>query len=414
MPKIQLGRSCSLLMALITIPAVASAASTGSAAGPSATEKTLSDELWGGWYSRINVLGFGVFQEPVESGLNPGNTLNIPSYQAELDIRPDLNLNVRRVELSAKPRFQFLWQKWQEGSRAGDDDTSVQFFFNEWFARFRLADELFASYGRENLQWGPSALLSPSNPFNKDNGRNNPKVEVPGLDYGRVIWLPSSAWTLSFIANTDEGRFRPLVEFQRSYALKADYTGTGKYVSFIASQREENGFSLGMFGGWNATDALLLYAEGSGSNQRATAADREDYEVLVGGAYTLEGGGTITLEYFYNNDGCDSDLIDLCLLTSEVDPDDLISEIDPDDILFRRNYLMLQYNDTKVWRDLNLSLRMIQDIDDGSNRAIGIFEYEVGDHAQVYLIANAFTGDRDTEFGSLLDYSVFTGVAYTF
>jgi hypothetical protein len=32
-------------------------------------------------------------------------------------------------------------------------------------ARLRLTECLFVSYGRENLQWGPSALFSPSNPF---------------------------------------------------------------------------------------------------------------------------------------------------------------------------------------------------------------------------------------------------------
>lgn len=37
---------------------------------------------------------------------------------------------------------------------------------------------------------------------------------------------------------------------------------------------------------------------------------------------------------------------------STIDRCFLMSEVDPDDVLFRRNYLMLQYVDTKVWRDL--------------------------------------------------------------
>jgi hypothetical protein len=46
---------------------------------------------------------------------------------------------------------------------------------------------LYLSYGRENLQWGPSYLFSPSNPFFHDNGRSNPKKEIPGMDFARLV-----------------------------------------------------------------------------------------------------------------------------------------------------------------------------------------------------------------------------------
>jgi hypothetical protein len=53
-------------------------------------------------------------------------------------------------------------------------------------------------------------------------------------------------------------------------------------------------------------------------------------------------------------------------------------------------------------------------LNDQSNRLIGIFEYEATDHTLLYVIANGFTGSRDSEFGSLLNYSFFVGAAYTF
>ena len=55
----------------------------------------------------------------------------------------------------------------------GDDtsESDTDAYINEWRLRFRVSDQFFLSLGRENLQWGPSLLLSPSNPFNSGNNR---------------------------------------------------------------------------------------------------------------------------------------------------------------------------------------------------------------------------------------------------
>jgi hypothetical protein len=411
--------------------------------------ETLSEELRRGFYSRINALAYGVYNELDDSSLNPGNVMEIPRRQAEFHFRPDFNLNFRRVELNLKPRFQYAWRDYDDGVRSGESENESQSYVNEWFFRFRLTDKFFAMYGRENLQWGPSQLLSPSNPFNPDNGRNNPRLEVEGLDYGRFIWVPSSSWTVSAIANTDEGRLQKndpfsqqTTPFRKSYALKLDYTGEDHYFSLIPSYREagdfqlssfggwslansirpdagniaraactpsissycgEEEYRLGFFGGWNASDALLLYAEGSGSDNDTNG--RDDYELLAGGAYTLQAGPTFTLEYFHNNNGCVLDRIDQCLVSGQADPRDL---------LMRRRYVMFQYLDTEIVNNLNLSLRLVHNLDDDSTRAIGIIEYEVGAHTQLYLMPNVFQGKQGSEFGSLLRYSVFVGAGYTF
>ena len=127
-----------------------------------------------------------------------------------------------------------------------------------------MRENLFLSYGRENLQWGPSFLFSPSNPFFQDNGRRNPYLEVPGMDFGRLVYIPASSWTLSFIANTDEGRnkINGPAPFDKTYALKVDYTGRENYGSMVLSHREDSDKnSLGFFGGWTVSDAVLLYGE---------------------------------------------------------------------------------------------------------------------------------------------------------
>jgi len=85
------------------------------------------------------------------------------------------------------------------------------------------------------LQWGPSFIYSPSNPFFSDNGRSNPFMEVPGMDFVRLIVIPHSIWTISFIVNTDEGRNTLLGTdpFKTSVAAKIDFTGRKNYASII-------------------------------------------------------------------------------------------------------------------------------------------------------------------------------------
>jgi len=66
-------------------------------------QKTLAEHF--SWDLRI--LTYGIIQEPSNSSQNPENNfLQIPHYTADLELRPDLHLNIDRFELSAKPRMR--------------------------------------------------------------------------------------------------------------------------------------------------------------------------------------------------------------------------------------------------------------------------------------------------------------------
>jgi hypothetical protein len=400
------------MLSLLLVLVIATWLSTAMAAQESPSEtpeeptslEKLRDELSKGFASRVALLGFGNAAQPVDSDLNPNNNLQIPRYQLALDLRPDLSLNFRQLDLSVKPRFELRWRKWEDGVREGDSTTDVPVFVQEWLARYRLIDQLFVSYGRENLQWGPSYLLSPSNPFNRDNGQNNPRLEVPGLGYGRVVWIQSSNWTVSFIANTNKGRTDLIRDFQKTYAIKLDYTTEKKYFSLIPSLQEDEKLRVGFFGGWTVSDALLLHMEGT-----LVPAEIGDSAILIGGAYTLELGPTIAVEFYHNGAGCTLENIALCFRLGFVSPKP------PADPLFRTNYLLLQYAHSRIWdTTFSLTLRWIRDLDDSSDRIIGIFEYDLNDHTQLFAIVNGDTGTKNSEFGSLVHYSVMAGVRYTF
>ena len=401
-----------------------------------------------GFSADLRILTYGIVQEPAKSSQNPDNNfLQLPHYTADLEIRPDLRLDLNFLELSAKPRAKLEFRIWEEGLLSGDTQWKADWYVNEWLVRLKARENLFVSYGRENLQWGPSFLFSPSNPFFRDNGRSNPYVEVQGMEFGRLVFIPLSSWTISFIVNTDEGRNTLLGPdpFEKTYALKADYTGRENYASIILSDKDYKK-TLGFFGGWTISDAVLLYGEGSltqGSNALYTQKDmsplgasmqkihQDDTDlksiILAGSSYTLEASGTFSLEYAYNAPGYNSDEAEtyyvlrrngatafntggmagaLGLMT-------LGQTINPGLRLLRKNYAMLQYSQSNIKNKIDLTLRWTQNLDDGSGQFLSLVSYSLGNHLELFSSGMINAGGENTEFGSILNYQLMFGLKYT-
>jgi hypothetical protein len=355
---------------------------------------------------RMDLLSYGILRDPVDdSVLNAGNRLGISTREAVLSVRPDISLDLDRWHLSVKPRWSLAHQKWTRGFQDGRSDTSEKAHVNEWQARVMVTQALFISYGRENLQWGPSYLISPSNPFIRDNGRDNPKTEVGGLEYARVLWIPHADWSVSFISNLDDGAYAFFSPFNRKHAVKIDYTGFEKYGSVIFSHEESGPDFLGLFAGWSYSDAVLLYGETGVNTNRPGPSGGTDLDLLLGVSYTFKAGPTLACEYFYNENGKTSP-IHLAFLPP--------APADPDDVLIRKNYGMLQLSEFKIKDRFNYVLRWILNLDDHSNRLIGILEYELTDRWKVFGIGDLFNGGRDDEFGFRNNYSVYAGVQWSY
>lgn len=419
-------------------------------ARPSLTFQELADEVKEGFSYVFGSYLFGNTQKLSDSTQNPNNDfLKIPRYTADIELRPDFFLDFRRLKLMVKPRLTLEWDRWEDGSKEGDTKTDSDFFVNEWLVRLRLVEGLFGSYGRENLQWGPSYFLSPSNPFFRDNGLANPTREVPGSDFVRFVWVPAPSLGFSFIANVDEGRQEYISEdFERTYALKVDYTTYRKYFSLIPSYRESDRGHLGAYAGWTVSDAWLLYGESAlsrgtnglypvedstaplGIKMSNTKGDDNSLEgiLLLGGSYTLEAGPTFTLEYVYNSEGYDDDEADLYYdlreRASEIfyspEPASSLSRsvlsqtLDPRLRLLRNHYLFLQYQHSQIWNVLNIIFRYAYNLDDNSSQLNPIVEYAIGDNTRLFLVGRQNFGSDETEFGSIIDYFWSLGLVYTF
>jgi hypothetical protein len=118
-------------------------------------------------------------------------------------------------------------------------------------------------------------------------------------------------------------------------------------------------------------------------------------------------GPTLTMEYFRNQAGCVKEPFAACLGPGT-------EPVFSDGVLLRRNYLLLQYLQTRIRDVANVTVRWIRDLDDNSNRFVGIFDYEIGKHTELFLVGNALEGHRNTEFRSVLGYSLMMGVKFTF
>lgn len=386
---------------------------------------------------------------------NPENILQIPGRSFSLDIRPDFYFENSRLRLLCKPRSSSQWKRINEGIYKGDSDSEDELFINEWLAGLQMTDGVFGSYGRENIQWSPSYLLSPSNPFFRENGLRNPKSEVRGQDFARLVWVPTPSWSFSAIANTDEGAGKVIEDFHPAYGVKLDYTGYQKFFSLIPSYREKDRVRMGGFAGWRLNDGLLLYLEGVASQgtdalyplvtairtpQGNPIIMLDDYkedstdletEALFGASYTFQAGSTITMEYFYNSPGYNDRQAELFIdfinptnqnvraLSSQSSKisqgpkdTDLVSDLKLSRL--RKNYLYFQYQHSQINNVLSIIFRYTYNLDDNSSQLIPIVQYDLNDRIQLFLVGTQNFGSQEDEFRFFLDYSYFFGIQYTF
>lgn len=406
----------------------------------------------------LQLLAYNSRLDSAESTLNPGKSfLHLETDVASFEIRPDLTWKKLDfpVDFSVKPRLRLDYVRaWDDGPRENDDRFADDFFINEWLVRLALSPELFLSYGRENVQWGPSLLFSPSNPFFKDNGRSNPKLELPGMDFARLVYIPSMVWTISLIANTGAGRQDfSIGSFCQTYALKVDYFGLKNYGGLIFSFQDDGDESrskVGFWGGETVGDALLFYGEGAASlgsdalypqddpliatGGSLTFSKKDDsamsWQVLLGTAYTFLNGATVNFEYIYNGLGYDNEEADLffeirqqsaAIFSNPTDSLDaalagsnLAGAFEPGLRFLRRNYLMAQYRQNDIKDVFDLLLRCTSNMDDNSWQFLVNSSYYLGEHAEFFLVGSLYTGHSDSEYGSFLDSQLMIGIQYSF
>ena len=343
------------------------------------------------------------FQEPSTLAVNSGASADLPERVIENDLRADLSYTRGPLTVGLKPRANVFSQSWNSGARSGEEESSGDLYFYEWLVRASVGDRGFVEYGLQNLQWGPSFLLSPSNPFDERNGKENPYKELPeSADYARLIWVPSASWTISAIANVGEGRKDYPQQFHDTYALKVDYQFQDGYASLITSYRDDDlseNLRVGYYAGYNFSDRILGYFEGSSSDR--------DTQTLIGGSYTTDLGPTIGMEYFFNSSGDRSTDIRELYVKARYD-------LDWRTALVRQNYVLIQAYQQDLFGSLDYVLRWVANTDDKSNLVNIQLKYGLSQRLSLFTVATLNSGADDSELAAVREYQVMGGVEFVF
>ncbi len=436
-----------LLIVLLTMSLTVSTA--GRASGEEAADGYWWEEVFEGFSSETKIVSYGEYLNPFDSDQNPDNRfINFSAYGAVGELRNESSLLFKNWEATLSPRLEANWRYWNSGTKEGESKEDHDLYLKYGRLRWNPVASLFLSYGRENLQWGPSYLYAPANPFFTDNGKQNPHLEVDGKEFAQLVWLPSFDWSISLIYQAGNGRNSENAPyFSQTTAAKVDFMGTAASAGMILSNNPKGHLRAGAYATGTIGDAAVIYTEGAwgyGSSALYPAeADNifnadltplyEDRrhgfaDMLAGATYTLKIGPTLVVEYLYYGQGYDSgqwrdfyalraNAKDAFLANNATTPAAagvLSRSVDPGLRFLRRNYLMLQVHQNDIRDMLDYSLRYTQNLDDGSSQVSLTADLYATDRLSLFTVGGLNFGADDSEFTSLLHHYVMAGFEYGF
>lgn len=394
----------------------------------------------------INTLLIGLVQHPAHSTQNPDNVfLDLYEYSADVQVRPDLYWEQPAISALFKPRFSSSWYRWRDGASRGTTDTLSRAFVNEWRIQIKPVSELFVSYGKEKLLWGPSFLASPSNILFRDTEKANPKSEVEGKPLARMVYVPNDVYTVSLIAETERETTWQGENLKPLQVLKAEVMGGNYLASMIGYHRPGDRARAGSFGQWTATDALVLYYDGivtrgtdvlyPVSNPSAPLggvfdakynhADRLFTTITAGGSYTFLSGSTFWMEFLYNEAGYRNAEAEEYYALRKIAHDHyfesgplsglaqmtLAASLNNGSAFLRRYYLMGQYQLRELRNAVDIFVRYVHGIEEHVGQASTIVEWKITDRVQFFNINSIALGNgQENEFRALVDKSFLAGI----
>lgn len=389
-------------------------------------------------HARMNAV-LSSLREGVEDRgpFNPGNRIAwLPQRAKEAELRLDVQIKAHNCDALVKPRL-----RWSEANVNEYTTRASETFFNTAMLRCRLGGSFDASVGRQSLQWGNGQFRSPGNPFFAESVRFNPVQEILGKDFVVLSYQPSLAWRTSYIAHLSDSHLDADVSaFERTNAVKVDWTGDSAVAGVIASQRHGRPGRVSGYGTITWSESTLFYAEATTSRDAdgtlpltvggsivdmlpaALVDDRRRYSALAGSAYTFESGITLYTEYLRSTEGYTAaqarDWLTFARTSAAAitGPSaaqataQLTSALDPGWRQLRNNYLFLQVVRTEYRNRADIALRAVRNLDDHGSMLAGSVTLNFGDHAQWFVFATRNLGGPETEFGRMQRYALQTGL----
>lgn len=390
----------------------------------------------GEWETRWPLVGFTQNQEfDRNSQFNPDNTIyRFYDSAQQLELRPELRYSNGGFSLDLSPRLTLE----REHGRSGGQSWTER---SDW-ARLRYVRLQFAS-GQHSLRagryvnlWGPSVLLSPSNPFHLDSGQTSPQFELPARDYVEYSRTLDDRFNLGALVNIGPGD-QTDEQFHRLSALKTDYTGDVLSQSLLLSWQSDR-LAIGAYGQWTPSDSWVLYWDGEMRQGRILFAypqgnhlgpdDSRDWNssMLLGASYSFQDGTTLSLEGYHNGSGLSDDereqvfelqrgaleaLADPTKVAAAMQTLTAVAEIPF--VRMGRNYAMLRGQRSNLWDRVDLSLLQVRNLDDDSRQTTLKIDWYANDSLQLFVYWSDFHGDAQSEYGRFIDCQLTMGFRWS-
>lgn len=198
-----------------------------------------------GGYENSNVL---------ETFGNPGNqVLKIPTSKEYLEVRPNLKWTSKWMEVVFRPRGlierrqveyrlspQTLPQVPNNPSTIKNTEStqSSEFFLADAYFSQDLSEKISLTIGRQNYQWGPAEIMSPSNfIFHETVVDKKTFAETKGRNLLRLNITPTKSWSavslIEWAENNDIESFGADQKFHPAVLVKNEY-GWNQGAEYVA------------------------------------------------------------------------------------------------------------------------------------------------------------------------------------
>lgn len=356
------------------------------------------------------------------SVLNPDNRIaRMDERSATAELRLNLKAENDRLRLTARP---IMLRRESRSDIDGEHDTTHvgEAYLSQWQLRARAAEGWHVAVGRDALNWGPAQFRSPSSPYYFDNGRHDPMRELVGMDSAKVTWTPDLRTSASLVRVVRSGFGAPSPDVWRnSWLFKFDQRGDAWAYGLAAAKAPDLGAFYGIHAQTTLSDALMFYGE-AGSSERANAlqspsdamrpfsvdpVSKRRSTALIGGAYTFEGGQSLTAEYLHDGHGYTRAEEDAYFRRAEVLPGMALG-LSPR--LLGRDYVHFVWQTNLMDERGHWRLMYTRNLSDRSNEFAFYGETVLSGRVTAFLMAMAPTGRSAAEFSSLIDRRVTLGL----
>ena len=358
------------------------------------------------------------------STLRRDSILNQDNRIAHLPQRSDvgeLRLNVRAENETVRLTARAI-AAWRQTTDASGKEQRGDAYLSQWQVRVRAAEGWNVAAGREVLNWGAAQFRSPASPFYFDNGRRDPMRELVGMDTLKLSWTPDrqSSLSLAHIFGTGHRAVEPDA-WRDSWLAKFDRRGDEWALGLVALKAPDAPVFYGAHGQSTLSDALLLYGEvGSSTHALALQSPAESKQpftlqatsprrttALLGAAYTLESGQSLTAEYLHEGHGYTA-AEERAYFQRAITQPGVALGLAPH--LLGRDYLHFVWQsnlmaETGYWR-----LMLSRNLTDRSNELAGYGETVLTGQLSAYALAVLPQGDARQEFSALLRRSLTLGL----